>query len=244
MPNYVKNILTGTFPSVEKANAYRALCKGETSLDFQRIIPRPKTLDILSPSDCAMAYAHMRLHEPLPDTVGQVNWMYYLGCAENELEKLPSGWIEGTADDTESSQNLILSGGYPRTKEEFLFLGRTACQNMTKYGHASWYEWNIANWGTKWNAMDVSENIEGTTVEFVFDTAWSAPFPVVQALAKKFPDAVFTLQYADEELQSGNAGSIVYEHGQEIEDNIGDAFEFACEIWGLDPAEELRECDC
>ena len=28
---------------------------------------------------------------------------------------------------------------------------------MAKYGCADWYEWAIRNWGTKWNAYDVTE---------------------------------------------------------------------------------------
>ena len=52
--------------------------------------------------------------------------------------------------------------------------------NLNKYGHKNWYDWCIANWGTKWdispweNVTRVNEN----TVTFGFDTAWG---PAIQA---------------------------------------------------------------
>lgn len=52
------------------------------------------------------------------------------------------------------------------------------------HGHISWYSWSIANWGTKWNAYDV-EILEHTQEQLVFrfDTAWSPPMPIFDALA-------------------------------------------------------------
>lgn len=64
--------------------------------------------------------------------------------------------------------------------------------NMFKSNH--WYDWNVRNWGTKWNAYEisVSHNLDDTTVKnekyylnYTFDTAWSPPEGVIQALAKR-----------------------------------------------------------
>lgn len=47
-----------------------------------------------------------------------------------------------------------------------------------------WYEWNVANWGTKWGAkelfFDVSEGRDEVTI--TFDTAWSPPTPIFDAI--------------------------------------------------------------
>lgn len=47
-----------------------------------------------------------------------------------------------------------------------------------------WYEWNVANWGTKWGAKEllfyVSDNRR--EVEINFDTAWSPPTPILDAI--------------------------------------------------------------
>ena len=45
-----------------------------------------------------------------------------------------------------------------------------------KYGYESWYEWNIAHWGTKWDLCDVGINrIDDNTIEVNCQTAWSPP---------------------------------------------------------------------
>lgn len=73
-----------------------------------------------------------------------------------------------------------------------------------------WYEWQIENWGTKWNGSSATaENLDGSydesvTVQFV--TAWAHPVPIIRALVKALPDnSVLTVQYADEDL-GGNLG--------------------------------------
>lgn len=51
-------------------------------------------------------------------------------------------------------------------------------------------------WGTKWNAYDVVCRGYGT----FFDTAWSTPYPIFEALANKFPLLKITVLYADEDI--------------------------------------------
>lgn len=47
---------------------------------------------------------------------------------------------------------------------------------MAKYGFQSWYDWCIANWGTKWDLCDVTATQPfDDTVLLHFDTAWSPP---------------------------------------------------------------------
>jgi len=72
------------------------------------------------------------------------------------------------------------------------------------------YEWRIEHWGTKWNAY-AHEQLSPTVL--YFETAWSAPEPVMDALAARFPDVPFMLEYADEDI-GANAGVLRYA-GQE-----------------------------
>lgn len=58
-----------------------------------------------------------------------------------------------------------------------------------------WYDWSIKNWGTKWNAYEISNIEQGVK----FETAWNAPMPIFKALAEKFPDYSFDFKYADED---------------------------------------------
>jgi hypothetical protein len=53
-------------------------------------------------------------------------------------------------------------------------------RNEDLYGYPSWYEWAIANWGTKWEPnteeIEESEVEEGSTnIRLGFDTAWAPP---------------------------------------------------------------------
>ena len=64
-------------------------------------------------------------------------------------------------------------------------------------------EWNIENWGTKWDCYaseikltDYDE--DGILIHFYFETAWSPPFPVIEKLAELFPDVSVLHRYADE----------------------------------------------
>lgn len=58
-----------------------------------------------------------------------------------------------------------------------------------------WYKWSIENWGTKWNAYDIS--VDGNVIRF--DTAWSCPMPIFKELHRKFPNFTIDIKYADED---------------------------------------------
>jgi hypothetical protein len=47
----------------------------------------------------------------------------------------------------------------------------------------NWYDWCCNNWGTKWDACNVDYEEYDGIVTFAFDTAWSPPLPVYEALA-------------------------------------------------------------
>lgn len=55
-----------------------------------------------------------------------------------------------------------------------------------KFPVIDWYEWNIANWGTKWNAcrqeIEVTKSGNSAVLEITFDTAWSPPIPVIEKI--------------------------------------------------------------
>jgi len=70
-------------------------------------------------------------------------------------------------------------------------------QNLKKHGFASWYEFHIAEWGTKWNACDPSLDDNGDRLIYTFDTAWSPPGPIVLKLSELFPNAEFELKYIE-----------------------------------------------
>jgi hypothetical protein len=62
-----------------------------------------------------------------------------------------------------------------------------------------WYDWNVNNWGTKWNASDsyFTTHHELNTLEIDFMTAWSPAEPIAHALAEKYPNAIIMLGYEE-----------------------------------------------
>ena len=107
------------------------------------------------------------------------------------------------------SLNVIISGG-KKIDGEYITLWRKLedgtevaiteeeqSKLLDEYGATNWYDWNIQNWGTKWNSGDVSVDEEYEHINYVFDTAWSPPIPVMDELSRRFPSLTFVLRYEE-----------------------------------------------
>tara|TARA_B100000287_G_scaffold134754_1_gene126724 strand:- start:1447 stop:2079 length:633 start_codon:yes stop_codon:yes gene_type:complete len=59
---------------------------------------------------------------------------------------------------------------------------------MDRYGHLSWYEWNVDNWGTKWNPTTELSNVyvDEYGFEINVSSAWCPPEVLLQRLATKY----------------------------------------------------------
>jgi hypothetical protein len=72
-------------------------------------------------------------------------------------------------------------------------LGNEDRDRCVREGIPNWYDWNCENWGTKWNAyaQSIIEQ-DDDMLQLRFDTAWSPPTPVIEALRdlieKHFPE--------------------------------------------------------
>ena len=65
--------------------------------------------------------------------------------------------------------------GYPGADKEAEHEAQKA-RNIEKYGAKDWYDWNIANWGTKWDfALENIDRSDANTVTAAFDSAWAPP---------------------------------------------------------------------
>ena len=65
----------------------------------------------------------------------------------------------------------------------------------------NWYNWNVRNWGTKWDAGRVSVEDDGDADALIYDfeTAWAAPIPVFEIMAREYPDLTFTFRWEEEQ---------------------------------------------
>jgi hypothetical protein len=75
----------------------------------------------------------------------------------------------------------------------------------------NWYDWNVRNWGTKWDVavsndekypdtelLEYKSEGEDNWVVYKFNTAWSPPAPAIIKLSTLVPNCVVTLDFEEE----------------------------------------------
>ena len=56
-------------------------------------------------------------------------------------------------------------------------------RNIAEYGYKDWYDWNVANWGTKWDfSLDSVDRVDEHTLVASFDSAWAPPVDAYRKL--------------------------------------------------------------
>jgi hypothetical protein len=144
-----------------------------------------------------------------------------------------------TQDEYDEQEKRIANGDIPEIQKLY-GVSRSLTQALSNqykkdFGYDNWYDWQINNWGTKWNAYSIrkiSENI------IEFDTAWSTPVDVMEKLSKKFSDVEFQIEYADEDF-GYNVGRYNLLNGEDVdsyipEGNSEEALMMALDISGND----------
>jgi hypothetical protein len=154
----------------------------ELIVDFNKIIPMPEELNITSGSVGDQAYTCLYGTDEDIKTYLGYQWVKDAGVkTREELIK----FLEDKAGGTDGLSWRELGERYKNNKE--------------KYGETTWYDWNIKNWGTKWNSYNATIlNETETEIEVAFQTAWSAPIPVYEKLSELFEDATISAYWNDE----------------------------------------------
>lgn len=226
MPNHVENIITlkGDEKKIrEMLETIQSDDYGLGTVDFNKIIPMPKSLNIESGSKTDRGLKR-----------------YKEFISECLFDRKETDVLKISAETLTESEKAYLSKRKDIEPAEWE-LGKTAWNNIQNYGAPTWYEWSVNNWGTKWNAYGYDENADySKNTDLWFQTAWSAPHPVIEKLAEMYPDIVFDHEWADEDI-GNNCGRYSYQNGERIEEYFHesqkDGIEFACRIWDYDPAE-------
>lgn len=87
----------------------------------------------------------------------------------------------------------------------------TKAEWMEKYKADNWYDWALSNWGTKWNCVNPDVLDVHDDIFYVkFDTAWSPPIQLLEAIAQMFPDLDIRNEWEEE---GGYAGIEDYHDG-------------------------------
>ena len=221
MPNHVTNRIT--FEGQEERilamlEAVKSDKYGRGSIDFNKLIPRSPELNIEAGSSTDMGLKEYKGFVEIYKLKGKVT--------KKELLTIP-----------EEKEKIFL-GMRKDISEKDWELGRAAYRNLLKYGAPTWYEWGIKNWGTKWNAYGYQDGEDYSKAkELRFNTAWSAPHPILKKLSQMYPDIAITHEWADEDIGM-NCGRRQYLDGEIIEQympNRGrEAKEFTAKVKEID----------
>lgn len=81
-------------------------------------------------------------------------------------------------------------------------------------------KWHIINWGTKWDAYEVSKIHKNhkNSIRLSFQTAWSTPQRALVELSRLNPNVELFCEYADEDF-GYNLGEYTLKDGQIILEN-------------------------
>jgi len=58
-------------------------------------------------------------------------------------------------------------------------------KNVEKYGYKTWYDWQINNWGTKWDICGDEGVLKNGVMTVGFESAWSPPIAAYQTLVER-----------------------------------------------------------
>jgi hypothetical protein len=192
------------------------------SFDFNKILPMPEVFNGHSP--------HHGVVEVAKFAMGLIT---VTDLEKSPAEAFKAGDYGAAASILERSNTIrhLRSGPYPKDYSDKDFADfLQCCRGIKETGFAYWYDWSCAHWGTKWNAYSV-KRVSPTIVRF--QTAGSAPLPVLYALSLRFPLALLTLRWADEDYGC-NAGVMSWLDGSEsgglLENNSREARDLAFEL--------------
>jgi hypothetical protein len=71
---------------------------------------------------------------------------------------------------------------------------------IKKYGTDNWYDWNVANWGTKWDCSSSEcgyQTDNKTYFSVGFDSAWCPPTNWFHKIVEMYPKLNFKLSYSE-----------------------------------------------
>jgi hypothetical protein len=115
-------------------------------------------------------------------------------------------------------------------KDPDYFIGNPITEEMRQtylahLGADNWYDWQVANWGTKWDCYGHSNEWTRTTnpnddtqetIKCFYMTAWSPATAALTTISAMYPTLTFKHSYADE--GGGFIGYEVIQDGKVIEE--------------------------
>jgi rubredoxin len=79
----------------------------------------------------------------------------------------------------------------------------SACDQVGMMNRNNWYNWNLRNWGCKWDANGPAMDELPGQLRYTFDTAWSPPTQAMESLAEQYPDLTIRVRFIEEQGWGG-----------------------------------------
>lgn len=102
----------------------------------------------------------------------------------------------------------------------------------------------LEKWGTAEEAEETDLIVyrNGTKAEYSFDTLKTMPLPIYRKLTESYPDVQVVIDHASEDY-GNDCGRLESPAGSSelTEVEIDDPFVFACDVWEIDPDEQMSE---
>ena len=120
---------------------------------------------------------------------------------------------------------------------------KASLEEALKHESNHWYDWNVRNWGCKWDAsvQDVDDtSLDTGYVAYYFETPWGQPQEFFEAVVKQFPDLDFNLRFVEEQGWGGECGGSGGEFFEIEEWDIPETHEKTMEHIGYCKCEEMR----
>jgi hypothetical protein len=206
MPNHVTTVCTVTGPTEDVAafvaahireNEWRGEKRRE--FDFDTIIPMPQSIkDTERPFQGTPGMEDPRIPPEARAGCGDAQVeMYALSLLHYRKERhdyTSYSWLPADVQTWGQLRTWLES-----TSPAAAFWAKRMLLAAADTGYPGWYEWSIANWGTKWGAYQYKERDTLPNVfVFEFQTAWNVPVPIFNKLASMYPALVFQLVSIDE----------------------------------------------
>jgi len=129
--------------------------------------------------------------------------------------------------------------------------------NKANHGYAHWYDWQVANWGTKWDLADLSVDRTERTIFLNYNTAWSPNIPFWTYFSKVYPSLKIVHNYLEEgmcfigeaEYQDGEVNDYCIDIDQNLWKLAGATFDEDgyvnnhddASLWKLFPLSSIKE---
>lgn len=186
MPNnYITEVtITGSTEDLTRfKSTHFVLDEGTLDFDFNTVILMPEILNGTESSSTVSSGLIVLGREDLVDH----------GTKAGRMLEWP--WVkEAGVTDIEGLKELL-----KKREPDCIAKAEVAIKAHEATGYLNWYDWSVANWGTKWDAYELKV-LKDTPdqLKFRFQTAWAPPIPVLNKLMEMYPDLNFKCRGRDE----------------------------------------------